>query len=114
MLGRAIARLIGLTAALVLAAGAAVAGQSVALRPQVAASGDITLGDLFDNAGQASGVVVGTGAPQGQTAVLDAAAVQQIAGAHGLDWDNAGGIQRILVLSVVGGAAGGPAGQTVQ
>lgn len=111
MLGRALARLIALTAAVAVAAGAAVAGQPVALRPQVQAIGDITLGDLFDNTGAAAGVVVGTGAPQGQTAVLDAAAVQRIAGAHGLDWDNAGGIRRILVLSV---GAGGGASQTVQ
>lgn len=105
--------LIGLGAALALAAGAAWAGQPVSLRPQVQAAGDITLGDLFDNAGPAAGVVVGTGAPPGQTAVLDAAIVRQIAADHGLDWDTQGSIQRILVVSVAAGE-GGHEAQTVQ
>jgi flagella basal body P-ring formation protein FlgA len=83
----------------------ALAGQPVSLRDQTQASGPITLGDLFDNSGPAGAVVIGSGAPAGQSAVLDAGAVQRIARAHGLDWDNPSGLQRILVQSIGGPAA---------
>jgi flagella basal body P-ring formation protein FlgA len=83
-----------------------VAGQPVSLRGQVAASGPITLGDLFDNAGPAGGVVIGNGAPAGMSAVLDAGAVRRIARDHGLDWDNPASLQRIVVPSVGGAVAG--------
>lgn len=66
--------------------------------------GQITLGDLFDNARAASGVVVGT--RQGATAILDAAAVQSIAARNGAYWDNPKGLRRIIVAS---GADGEPA-----
>ena len=103
---------IGVMLALVLAgiwATPALAGQPVSLRGQVAASGAITLGDLFDNSGPASGVVIGTGAPAGMSAVLDAGAVQRIARTHGLDWDNPSNLQRIVVPSVsMAVASGGP------
>jgi flagella basal body P-ring formation protein FlgA len=90
----------GLPAALVAMAialaGPAAAGQ-VSLRDEVSSSGDITLNDLFDNAGPAGAVVVGYGAPPGQNAVLDAAAVQRIARDHGLNWPNPDDIRRIIV-----------------
>ena len=44
--------------------------------------GRITLGDVFDNAGQASDVLLGY--RQGSTAVLDAAIVQSIAARNGV------------------------------
>jgi flagellar basal body P-ring formation protein FlgA len=90
----------------------ALAGQPVSLRGQVSASGAITLGDLFDNSGQAGGVVIGNGAPAGMSAVLDAGAVQRIARTHGLDWDNPQGLQRIVVPSV--GTAVASAGPMVE
>jgi flagella basal body P-ring formation protein FlgA len=93
-------------------APAAWADQPVRLRGDPSAHGPITLGDLFDNAGAAGAVVIGTPAPAGQSAVLDAAAVQRLARQHGLDWDNAGGLQRIMVLSV--GGAGGEHGRMVE
>ncbi len=92
-------------------AAPALAGQPVSLRGQVSASGLITLGDLFDNSGQAGGVVIGNGAPAGMSAVLDAGAVQRIAHNHGLDWDNPQGLQRIVVPNV--GAAVASAGPMV-
>ncbi|HEX4198132.1 MAG TPA: flagellar basal body P-ring formation chaperone FlgA [Caulobacteraceae bacterium] len=98
--------LIGVLLALALAAPAR-AGQPVSLRDQVSASGSITLGDLFDNAGAAAGVVIGNGAPVGLSAVLDAGAVQRIARNHGLDWDNPQNLQRLLVPSVGGPVAAG-------
>src|ERR1019366_845516 len=104
-------KFIGVVLALMWAAPA-LAGQPVSLRGQVSASGPITLGDLFDSSGQAGGVVIGNGAPAGMSAVLDAGAVQRIARSHGLDWDNPGALQRIVVPSV--GAAVASAGPMVE
>ncbi|ESQ87282.1 hypothetical protein ABAC460_19865 [Asticcacaulis sp. AC460] len=63
--------------------------------------GRITLGDLFDNAGAASDVTVGV--RQGQTAVLDAGAVQSIAARNGAYWDNPRGLRRIIVTAGMDG-----------
>ena len=104
-------------AALVLASAcAAMAGQPVSLKTDLASGRTVTLGDLFDNPGAASAVMVGYGAPAGQDAVLDAGEVQRIAHVHGLDWNNPDGIRRIVVRSdgsspTAGGAA--PAGRMV-
>lgn len=91
-------------ALLTLAAAAlpARADQPVSLRAELTAQGPITLGDIFDGAGAAARVVIGTPAPVGQSAILDAGAVQRLARMHGLVWDNAGAVRRIAVLSVVG------------
>jgi len=64
--------------------------------------GRITLGDLFDNAGQAADVVVGV--RQANTAVLDAGAVQSIAARNGAYWDNPRGLRRIIVTAGMDGA----------
>ncbi len=101
-----------LALASLMAAPAAFADQPVRLRGEPSARGPITLGDLFDNAGAAAPVVIGTPAPVGQSAVLDAGAVQRLARQHGLDWDNAGGLRRIMVLSVAN--ASEHAGHTVE
>lgn len=61
----------------------------------VDADGRVTLGDLFDGAGAASGVLVAM--RPGPTAVLDAAAVQASARRAGLEWDNSQGLRRIVV-----------------
>lgn len=59
--------------------------------------GRITLGDVFDNAAQASDVLLGY--RKGATAVLDAAIVQSIAARNGVYWDNARGLRRIIVAA---------------
>jgi len=59
--------------------------------------GRITLGDVFDNAGPAAGVLLGY--RQGATAVLDAAMIQSIAARNGVYWDNARGLRRIIVAA---------------
>lgn len=92
---------------LALAPAAAMANQAVDLRNDTTSGPVITLGDLFDGAGQASQIMVGRGAPTGQVAVLDAGEVQRIAHMHGLDWDNPMGVRRILVRG--GDAADAPA-----
>jgi flagella basal body P-ring formation protein FlgA len=92
----------GLAAALVALAALGLAphawaGRLVALKAEVSSGPTVTLGDLFDGAGPDGSVVVGNGAPAGESAVLDAGVVRQIAGQHGLDWDNPDGIARIVV-----------------
>lgn len=78
-----------------LGAGPAFAGD-VSLRIDVSDSdGLVTLGDLFDGAGAASGVPVANRA--GPTVVLDAAAVQGLARRSGLAWSNPQGLRRIVV-----------------
>lgn len=64
--------------------------------------GVVTLGELFDDAGLASGVRVAT--RTAATVVLDAAQVQTIARRNGLEWANPTGIRRIIVRS--GGSGG--------
>ena len=79
----------------------AFAGQSITLRQDPAdENGQITLGDLFDGAGDQAQVVVTTGKP-GLGMVLDAGRVQMFAHAHGLDWDNPNGIRRLIVKAGV-------------
>lgn len=69
---------------------------SVSLKADVAdADGRVTLGDLFDGAGGAAGVLVANRA--GPSVVLDAAAVQGLARRSGLDWSNPQGLRRIVV-----------------
>jgi flagella basal body P-ring formation protein FlgA len=76
--------------------GAALA-ETVQLRQDVVVSGTVvTLGDLFGEAGPASGVVVARIQP-GQTSVLDATQVQIIARSNGVDWGNFAGLRRIIV-----------------
>jgi flagella basal body P-ring formation protein FlgA len=100
-------RRIGALAAIVsLAASVAFAGQPVSLRDSLSSGPQVTLGDLFEGAGAASKVVVGNGAPVGLSAVLDAGEVQRMAHVHGLDWENARGIRRIIVLALAAPIAG--------
>lgn len=76
-------------------AGCAEAG-TVSLKAQpMDDDGIITLGELFEGAGNAAGVAVGRRA--GSTAVLDAGQVQIAARRAGLHWDNPQGLRRIVV-----------------
>jgi flagella basal body P-ring formation protein FlgA len=80
-----------------LVAAPACAGQPVSLRSSPTdEAGQVTLGDLFDGAGDQASVVVTTGRA-GLGMVLDAGRVQMFARAHGLDWENAGGIRRLII-----------------
>jgi flagella basal body P-ring formation protein FlgA len=93
---RHLAALLGVAAALAFAP-AVWAGRAVALKPEVSSGASVTLGDLFEGAGGEAGIVVGNGAPTGQSAVLDAGVVQNLARQHGLDWGNPDAIARIVV-----------------
>ncbi|HET9161741.1 MAG TPA: flagellar basal body P-ring formation chaperone FlgA [Caulobacteraceae bacterium] len=94
-------------AVVLLAASPALAGQPVSLKTDAFASGAVTLGDVFDGAGRAGAVVVGPAAQPGANVILDAGQLQRQARAAGLEWDNAQGLQRIVVHG--GGPAPAPA-----
>lgn len=84
-----------LAAALTALAAPAFAGPVSLLADPVDDDGRITLGELFDNAGAASGVVVGRRVAA--TAVLEASQVQLAARRAGLEWSNPTGLRRIVV-----------------
>jgi flagella basal body P-ring formation protein FlgA len=74
------------------------AGQTVNLRDALSSEGSqVTFGDLFDNAGTASDVVVATRNQPSATLFLDASAVQRLAAQYGLSWDNGTGMRRLVV-----------------
>lgn len=100
-----IRRLAALLACLLFAAPA-FAGTPVTLNPNlVNATGHVTLGELFDDAGEARDVVVAE--RTGPSVVLDANAVQAFARHFGLDWANPRGISRIIVHSDTVGLGAG-------
>jgi flagella basal body P-ring formation protein FlgA len=107
-------RLIALAvSALLLLPAAALAGAAVSLRADPSdADGIVTLGDLFEGAGSASGVRVA--ARTGTSVVLDATAVQVLARRNGLDWDNANRLRRIIVRPGVAEPAAVARGKSVQ
>lgn len=75
----------------------ALAGQPVQLRPDIVNhEGNVTLGDLFSGAGDASSVMVAWGGAPGRDLVLNANQVQATAAAHGLDWSNARGLRHLI------------------
>ena len=86
-----------LAAALLSVSGQAFAAQPVTLRQSLAdEDGRVTLGELFDGAGRAAGVVVTVVKP-GASAIIDAGQVQRIALANGLAWANEAGLRRVVV-----------------
>jgi flagella basal body P-ring formation protein FlgA len=104
-------------AALALLLGPRVAVAAVVeLRSDIAApNGQVTLGDIFEGAGAAGAVVVGSGAPPGGSLVIDARQLQALAAAHGLQWTNARGMNRLIARVETGPAlAFAPAARAVR
>lgn len=94
-------------------AGSAFAAQPVVLKPEpVDGDGKVTLGDLFDGAGGASGAFVATGPKPGASVILEASRVQLLAKSAGLAWANPAGVRRIAVRGAAPAAAS-VAGATV-
>ena len=100
-------RVFVLALALTLAATPALATPVSLVSQPTDDDGVVTLGELFDGAGQAAGVRVAV--RTSPTVVLDAAQVQVIARRNGLSWANENGIRRIIVRSGGGGVAAGQA-----
>ena len=85
---------------------------TVNLRPDIVApDGSLTLGDLFENAGPASSVVVASGGHDGGSLVMSAHYLQKLAADNGLEWDNARNFNRLIArvepVSARGGGSGG-------
>lgn len=71
---------------------------AVELRSDLAAPGGrVTLGDLFEDAGPAGQVLVASGGQPGGSLVMDARQVQALAAAHGLEWSNDRGMNRLII-----------------
>lgn len=76
-------------------AGAALAGPVTLKANPVDSDGRVTLGDLFDGAGSASDVLVGTRV--GPSIVFEAGQLQSLARQSGLAWANPTGLRRVVV-----------------
>lgn len=88
-------RALTLIAALVLAAGPALAGPVTLRANPVDEDGRVTLGDIFEGAGAASGVVVASRA--GPSVVFEAGQLQALAARSGLQWANPQNLRRVVV-----------------
>ena len=97
--------ILGAVAALMLA-GTAVAGPVTLKANPVDSDGRVTFGDLFDGAGAASDVVVGTRA--GPSIVFEAGQLQSLARQSGLDWANPSGLRRVVVRNAAVAPAPAP------
>jgi flagella basal body P-ring formation protein FlgA len=87
-------------------ASAAVAGPVTLKANPVDSDGRVTFGDLFDGAGAASDVVVGTRA--GPSIVFEAGQLQSLARQSGLDWANPSGLRRVVVRNAAVAPAPAP------
>jgi flagella basal body P-ring formation protein FlgA len=91
----------------------AFAGVPVLLKAQtVDTDGLVTLGDLFDGAGQAASVPVAH--RTGASMVLNAQVVRVTAARAGLDWANPQGLRTIVVSGTAVAASGPPAAAAVR
>jgi hypothetical protein len=87
-------------------AGVAHAQEVARLRPTITTSGPaVTLGDIFENAGDAAGRAVAPAPPPGQAAPFSAQFVAAAAGAAGLSWSPPEGVNTIVVTRSGGTAA---------
>lgn len=82
-------------AALALIAGPALAGPVTLRANPVDDDGRVTLGDIFEGAGAASGVVVANRA--GPSVVFEAGQLQALAARSGLQWANPQNLRRVVV-----------------
>jgi flagellar basal body P-ring formation protein FlgA len=83
---------------LILSASVALAGP-VSLRPRVEASGPaITLGDVFEGAGEVAGRAIAPAPPPGQVATLSVPLLSAAASAAGLEWTPPSGVTHVRVV----------------
>ena len=81
-----------------LATAPAFASDPVVLRESLTIDGaQITLGDLFENAGEAAETVVARAPAPGQRTSLNVEYVRRIAAENDLSWANAGGMRRVTI-----------------
>ena len=88
-------RTLTLVAALTLLAGSALAGPVTLRANPVDDDGRVTLGEIFEGAGAASGVVVASRA--GPSVVFEAGQLQALAARSGLQWANPQNLRRVVI-----------------
>lgn len=82
-----------------LASAALAHAEPVALRARIEASGPaITMGDVFDNAGEAAGRAIAPAPPPGQIATLSMPLIAAAASAAGLDFTPPPGVREVRVV----------------
>lgn len=86
--------ILGAVAALMLAGNATAGPVTLKVNP-IDSDGRVTLGDVFDGAGGASDVVIGS--RTGPSIVFEAGQLQSLARQSGLDWANPTGLRRVVV-----------------
>lgn len=109
-----------IAAAVLLAAGPAVASDVTLKANPVDDDGQVTLGEVFDGAGPAASVVVARRV--GPTVVIEAGTLQASARRAGLSWSNPQGLRRVVVRqgasttsgTTSSGTVAGRAGPTVE
>ena len=105
-------RALTLVAALALMAGPALAGPVTLRANPVDDDGRVTLGDIFEGAGAASGVVVANRA--GPSVVFEAGQLQALAARSGLQWANPQNLRRVVVRNAaLAPGASAPAATTM-
>ena len=100
-------RLLTLVGALALIASPALADPVTLRANPVDDDGRVTLGDIFENAGSASGVVVASRA--GPSVVFEANQLQALASRAGLQWANPQGLRRVVVRNAAMAPGAAPA-----
>lgn len=72
--------------------------QAAVLRPSISVSGDVvTLGDLFDDAGEASDVAIATAPRPGVPTAISVSRISQVARRNGIAWRNTQSLTRVVV-----------------
>ncbi len=72
--------------------------EAAVLRPHVSVTGDtVTLGDLFDDAGTASDVVIAAAPRPGAPTAISVSRISQVARRNGIAWRNTQGLTRVVV-----------------
>ncbi|MEP2830628.1 flagellar basal body P-ring formation chaperone FlgA [Parvibaculum sp.] len=84
--------------ALLFAASAITAAGAAELRPAVTVTGDtVTLGDLFDNAGNAAAVTVANAPAPGARGEISVSRISLAARRNGVEWRNDAGLTHVVV-----------------
>jgi flagella basal body P-ring formation protein FlgA len=72
--------------------------EAAVLRPHVSVTGDtVTLGDLFDDAGTASDIVIAAAPRPGAPTAISVSRISQVARRNGIAWRNTQGLTRVVV-----------------
>jgi flagellar basal body P-ring formation protein FlgA len=72
--------------------------EAAVLQPSISVTGDVvTLGDLFDDAGEASDIVIATSPRPGVPTAISVSRISQVARRNGIAWRNNQSLTRVVV-----------------